>query len=165
MAEYVLKREQYLPLPVEEVFDFFSRAENLDFLTPPWLHFRILTPLPIAMQQGTIIDYRIRWRWLPLRWRTEIVDWDPPHRFVDLQLRGPYKLWHHTHTFVPQGDGTLMTDCVRYQLGWGPLGRWMHRWYVAKDLEAIFDYRRQRIADHFSAPVVSASAARMLEDF
>jgi ligand-binding SRPBCC domain-containing protein len=117
------------------------------------------------MQQGTIIDYRIRWRWVPLRWRTEIIEWEPPHRFVDVQVRGPYKFWHHTHSFEARGEGTLMTDHVRYRLRWGPIGRWLHGRVVRPDLEAIFDFRRQRIADHCSAPVISPSAAQMLEGF
>lgn len=165
MPEYLLEREQYLPRPIDEVFDFFAQADNLDFITPPWLHFRILTPLPIVMRQGTLIDYRIRWRWVPLRWQSQITSWDPPHGFVDEQVRGPYKLWHHTHNFIEKGEGTLMVDRVRYRLPLGPVGRVLHAWVVQKDLAAIFDFRRQRVADYYSAPIISPSAARMLEGF
>lgn len=147
---YLLRREQFIPRPRAEVFDFFSKAENLDFLTPPWLHFRILTPLPIAMHCGTLIRYRIRWRLVPVGWTTEIKVWDPPFRFVDQQLKGPYRLWHHTHAFEETADGTRMTDEVRYALPWGPLGSLAHACIVRRDLEAIFDYRYQQVAKQFS---------------
>src|SRR5262245_47086768 len=94
-----LTTELWLPQSVEKVFEFFSDAANLEMLTPPWLRFRILTPAPITMEKGALIEYRIRWRWLPLRWWTEISRWEPPHRFVDQQIRGPYRLWIHEHTF------------------------------------------------------------------
>ncbi|HMP58331.1 MAG TPA: SRPBCC family protein [Gemmatales bacterium] len=164
MAELVLEREQYLPRPIDEVFEFFAQAENLDYLTPPWLHFRIVTPRPIILQQGAVIDYRIRWRWLPVRWRSVITAWDPPHGFVDEQVRGPYKFWHHTHSFVAKEEGTLMTDRVRYRLRCAPFSNFMQK-RVASDLELIFDYRRQRIADFYSAPIITPSAAKMLEGF
>ncbi|HMO36600.1 MAG TPA: SRPBCC family protein [Gemmatales bacterium] len=149
MAEYILKREQFIPKPIDTVFAFFADAANLDFLTPPWLHFQIRTALPITMQTGTLIDYTIRWRLVPVRWRTEILDWSAPHKFVDQQIRGPYKLWHHTHTFEVVSGGTLMRDIVRYKLPFGPLGTIAHWLIVKRDLEAIFDYRFQRIAERF----------------
>jgi len=96
------------------VFPFFAEARNLETLTPPWLKFEVLTPAPIVMRPGTLIDYRIRVHGLPIRWRTEITAWDPPHRFVDVQLHGPYTLWHHTHTFEERDGGTLCLDHVRY---------------------------------------------------
>lgn len=138
---YELRREQFIPQPLEPVFDFFADAANLEVITPPWLNFRILTPPPIAMNPGTLIDYRISWKGLPLRWRTRIEEWEPGKRFVDTQVRGPYALWHHTHIFVPQPGGVHMTDIVKYALHLGPLGRLAHAMMVRRDVNAIFDYR------------------------
>jgi ligand-binding SRPBCC domain-containing protein len=131
-----------LPLPPEEVFPFFGDALNLEAITPPWLGFRVVTPGPIEMEPGARIEYRLRLHGIPIRWRTTIAVWDPPHRFVDVQLSGPYRMWHHTHDFEPTADGgTLMRDTVRYALPFGPLGAAAHRLLVRRDLEAIFDYR------------------------
>jgi ligand-binding SRPBCC domain-containing protein len=144
--EQILRREQRLPGTPAEVFGFFADAHNLEALTPPLLHFRLVTPAPIAMGQGALIRYRLRVRRVPVSWLTEISEWDPPHRFVDEQVKGPYALWHHTHTFEPIGDGdTLMRDVVRYRIGFGPLGLLADRLVVRRDVEAIFDYRAQRI--------------------
>jgi ligand-binding SRPBCC domain-containing protein len=142
MTVHLLERQQFLPRPPEIVFPFFADAANLEIITPPWLHFRILTPLPITMNEGTRIAYRIRWRWVPWRWLTEIIAWNPPRGFVDQQLQGPYRLWHHTHQFKAQAGGTLMIDTVRYALPLGPLGSLAHRLVVRRDLERIFDYRK-----------------------
>lgn len=152
MLEHLLRRVQRIPHPVETVFEFFSHAENLDYLTPPWLHFHILTPLPIVMREGALIDYRIRWRWVPVRWRTEIKCWNPPHVFVDQQIRGPYALWHHTHRFTAIAGGTEMVDEVRYALPFGPLGHMMHALIVRHDLERIFDYRFRQIETRLGVP-------------
>ena len=149
---YELHREVWIPRPVEEVFDFFRRAENLEVLTPPWLGFRVLTPQPIAMFPGALIDYRLQVRGLPVRWRTRIESWNPPHSFTDTQLRGPYRLWHHTHAFEARDGGTLMTDHVRYALPFGPFGRLAHWLLVRRDVERIFDYRTERIRGLFPAP-------------
>jgi ligand-binding SRPBCC domain-containing protein len=148
MTPYVLEREQWIPCPLAEVFEFFSSARNLEFLTPPWLNFRILT-LPIAMEPGARIHYKIRWHGVPLRWTTEITEWAPPFRFVDLQLSGPYKLWHHTHSFEAVDGGTRLTDRVKYALPLGPLGRIVHALWVKKEVAGIFDYRTERIRDLF----------------
>ncbi|MBL8825136.1 MAG: SRPBCC family protein [Planctomycetia bacterium] len=153
MKEYRLVREQLIPASLDTVFGFFADAANLDYLTPPWLHFQIKTPLPIVMQTGTLIDYTIRWRLVPVRWRTEILDWSPPFHFVDQQISGPYKLWHHTHTFQEQGSGTFMTDTVRYALPLGWIGRLSHSVLVHRDLQTIFDYRYQKIAERFGQAV------------
>jgi hypothetical protein len=150
MSIYLLDREQFIPCPMGELFDFFADAGNLESLTPPWLHFRILTAMPIVMQVNARIEYRIRWRGVPVHWLTEITDWEPPIRFVDQQLRGPYRLWHHTHHFAPSGDGTLMRDVVRYALPYYLVGHFMHALIVRSDLERIFDYRREKIARIFS---------------
>ena len=145
-TDELLRREQRLTGPPEAVFEFFADAHNLEALTPPLLRFRVLTPAPIAMGPGTLIRYELRVRRVPVNWLTEITAWDPPHRFVDEQLEGPYALWHHTHTFEPIGDGdTLMRDVVRYRIGFGPLGMLANRLVVRRDVERIFDFRAERI--------------------
>ena len=148
MKEFYFQVEQWLPRPVEEVFAFFSEARNLETLTPPWLRFEVLTPAPIAMQAGTLIDYRIRVHGLPIRWRTEIVEWNPPHRFVDVQLRGPYTLWHHTHTFEAHAVGTQCRDQVCYRPRGGALMNWL---FVRRDVQQIFAFRRQQLASLFNS--------------
>lgn len=135
---------QFFPLPRHEVFDFFANAENLEAITPPWLHFQILTPTPIQIQQGTLIDYKLRLRMIPIRWRTEIAVWDPPCRFVDRQLRGPYRKWIHEHTFEQTENGTWMTDRVDYTVPGGVL---VHTLAVRRDLLKIFEYRRRLLAE------------------
>ena len=146
MSVHVLRREQRLPGAPEDVFAFFGDAHNLEAITPPWLGFAVLTPRPIDMRPGALIEYRLRLHGIPLRWRTRIAVWDPPRRFVDVQIDGPYRLWHHTHDFEPDGaGGTLMRDTVRYGLPLGAAGRLAHRLLVRRDLEAIFDFRRDAI--------------------
>jgi len=140
--------ELWLPRSRDEVFPFFADAGNLSEITPPWVKFQVLTPAPIAMQPGTLIDYRIRVHGLPIRWRTEITEWNPPCRFVDVQLRGPYTLWHHTHTFEEKDGGTLCSDSVTYRPRGGAI---MHRLFVRKDVERIFAYRRKRLLELFPA--------------
>ena len=143
MKTHVLEREQLLPGRPEDVFPFFADARNLEAITPPLLRFEVVTPDPIEMRVGTLIQYRLRLRGVPVSWLTSIQAWDPPHRFVDVQVRGPYALWHHTHTFEDAGDGrTRMRDVVRYAIGFGPLGDVAHRLFVGRDVEAIFDFRR-----------------------
>lgn len=146
MKEYTLQTELWLPRPRDEVFAFFSEARNLESLTPPWLKFEVLTPGPIEMRPGALIDYRIRIHGIPFRWRTEITEWHPPHRFADLQLRGPYTLWHHTHTFDQRHGGTLCGDSVRYRPLGGALVNWL---FVRRDVEKIFRYRQQRMKQLF----------------
>ena len=147
MRLHVLQREQRLPGTPEEVFPYFAEALNLEEITPPWLGFAVLTPQPVVMRAGAGIEYRLRLHGVPIRWRTRIAVWDPPHRFVDVQVAGPYRLWHHTHDFLPAGDGaTLMRDTVRYALPFGPLGAVARRLFVARDLDAIFDFRRDAVA-------------------
>src|SRR3569833_1261014 len=143
--DYVLHREATVSSPIEKVFDFFSKAENLQTLTPPWLRFRIETPQPIQMRQGATIAYRLHMRGVPLRWLTEIELWRPPYEFVDVQVKGPYRLWRHIHRFEESKDGTRITDLVNYTLPFGPLGRLVHRVQVADDLNRIFDYRAHRV--------------------
>ena len=141
---HVLRREQRLPGTPDEVFPFFADAHNLEAITPPFLGFRVITPQPIEMRVGALIEYRLRLHGIPVSWLTRIEDWTPGVRFVDAQLAGPYRLWHHTHEFEADGDGgTLMRDTVRYALPYWPLGEVAHP-LVARDLAAIFDYRAPR---------------------
>lgn len=151
-ADFVLERETKVTCRLGAVFDFFSKAENLEALTPPWLQFRIMTPQPIEMRQGATIAYQLRVRGIPVRWLTEIELWSPPYEFVDVQLKGPYRLWHHTHRFEECDGGTRIVDIVRYALPFGPLGRLVHRLRVARDLAKIFDYREQRVRALLSCP-------------
>jgi ligand-binding SRPBCC domain-containing protein len=143
---HTLRREQALDAPPEAVFAFFADPFNLEAITPPLLRFAVVTPAPIAMDVGAFIQYRLRLRGVPLRWDTLIQAWEPPRRFVDVQVRGPYRLWHHTHELEPlDGGRTLMRDTVRYALGFGALGELAHRALVRRDLEAIFAYRAERV--------------------
>jgi len=142
MKVHVLERSQRLPRPPGEVFAFFADAHNLEAITPAWLRFRIVTPGRITMVPGALIEYRLRLHGLPVRWLTRIEDWEPGRRFVDAQVKGPYRLWHHTHTFEPDGEhATIVHDEVRYALPLGPLGELARRAFVAHDLARIFDYR------------------------
>jgi ligand-binding SRPBCC domain-containing protein len=136
----------WLPRALEDVFPFFADAGNLGRLTPPWLRFEILTPRPIAMARGTLIDYRIGLHGIPLRWRSEITTWDPPHAFVDEQRRGPYRSWAHTHRFLPEAGGTRVTDEVIFSV-WG--GGLVTRLVVAPDLRRIFRYRHECLMETF----------------
>jgi hypothetical protein len=130
---------------LSSAFDFFSRAENLERITPPWMRFRILTPPPIKMKKGATIAYALRVRGIPLQWLTEIERWNPPYEFIDDQAKGPYKFWRHTHRFSEVDGGTLIVDIVEYALPFGLMGRLVHRLQVARDLSRIFDYRAQRV--------------------
>ena len=134
-----------MPHPLPVVFDFFSRAENLEPITPPWMRLRILTPLPIVVRPGETIAYSLRVRGIPLRWLTEIERWNPPFEFIDVRARGPYRLWRHTHRFSELDGGTLIADTVVCALPFGLIGRLVHRLQVARDLEQIFDYRAQQV--------------------
>ena len=137
-----IEREQLLPGTPAEIFPFFADARNLEALTPSFLGFRILTPLPIDMREGALIDYSLSLFGLPVRWKTRISVWEPGVRFVDEQLSGPYALWRHTHSFERRGGGTLMRDVVEYREPFGPLGALAHHLFVARTVEQIFDYRR-----------------------
>jgi ligand-binding SRPBCC domain-containing protein len=147
VEEQLLEREQVVALGVEQAFDFYSDAFNLELITPPWLRFRVTTPGPIEMREGTVISYRLVLHGVPVRWRSRIESWEPPHRFVDRQLRGPYALWHHTHELEAQGERrTVVRDRVRYRIGFGPLGALANLVLVRRDLDRIFDYREQATA-------------------
>ena len=149
---HTLEREQRLARSPDEVFGFFADACNLEAITPPSLRFRIVTPRPIEMRAGALIEYRLRLRGLPLMWLTRIEAWEPGRRFVDVQLAGPYALWHHTHEFEALEDGsTLMRDVVRYALPFWPLGEVAHAAFVGRELQRIFEFRRAEVARRFSS--------------
>jgi len=140
-----LSRSQVVARPRSEVFAFFSDAANLEALTPPFLRFRILTPMPIEMRAGARIDYSLSLFGVPVRWRTAIKDWQPGVRFVDEQESGPYALWRHTHEFESLGSSTRVRDVVDYAEPLGPLGFVAHLLFVQRMLDRIFDYRRDAI--------------------
>ena len=151
MKIHVLERELLLPRSPAEIFPFFSRAENLDELTPPWLHFNILTELPIEMKEGVFIDYKLRIGMLPVRWRSKITAWEPPHRFVDEQVKGPYRRWVHEHAFIEHERGTLVRDRIEYAVLGGAI---INRLLVKRDVEKIFSYRHHRLKEIFPPPDV-----------
>jgi len=155
----------FLPQPIDTVFAFFADAENLEAITPPWLNFRIATPTPIDIREGTLIDYRLKLHGLQVKWRTLIRDWQPPHRFVDEQLRGPYRTWIHEHAFEPHEGGTICRDTVTYDVPGGPLRGVVHKLFVGKQVDRIFAYRAAELQRRFAPeddaprPGVAASAA------
>jgi ligand-binding SRPBCC domain-containing protein len=149
---HLLERTQRIDRELAEVFPFYADAGNLERITPPWLGFEMITPTPIATGAGALIEYKLHLHRVPIHWRTRIEAWDPPHRFVDAQLRGPYVLWHHTHTFRDDGaGGTILGDRVRYALPFGPFGEIAHALFVRRDLERIFDFRRDSVAAAFGS--------------
>lgn len=147
--EHTLTRKITLDLPRQQVFEFFADAGNLERITPPELNFKILTQLPIDIKKGALIDYQLRLRGIPLTWKTEITQWNPPFDFVDSALKSPYKQWIHLHTFTENSHGgTEMEDIVRYRLPLEPLGDIAH-WFVRRELDYIFDYRTKVIGEIF----------------
>lgn len=147
MAEQLLRRELRLKLPRDEVFEFFSDAANLERITPRELRFHIVSPQPIEMGKGTLIDYRLRIRGVPVKWQTEISVWNPPFGFEDRQIRGPYKQWIHRHTFTEiSRNETLIEDEIRYRLPLEPFGD-LARFLVRRELDYIFDFRQKAVAD------------------
>jgi ligand-binding SRPBCC domain-containing protein len=149
MKVHRLVREQLLGGSLDEVFAFFTDIRNLECITPAWLGFRILGMRPDTLGEGAIIDYTIRLAGVPVRWRTRIVDWDPGRRFVDVQERGPYALWEHTHSFREVAGGVLMRDEVRYAMPFGLLGSIVHALAVRASLARVFDYRLEVLTGRF----------------
>lgn len=144
---HILERRQRVEVPIEEAFAFYGDAHNLERITPPWLGFQVITPRPLEMKVGTLIEYRLRLHRVPVRWRTRIEAWEPPRRFVDAQIQGPYSLWEHTHEFERDGsEATIIGDRVRYSIPFGPVGELANRLLVQRDLARIFDYRRDAVA-------------------
>jgi ligand-binding SRPBCC domain-containing protein len=149
MAEYILERTQIIERPREEVFDFFADAGNLERITPPELNFRIITPQPIDIKKNALIDYKLKLRGIPIAWKTEITQWNPPCSFVDTALKSPYKQWIHLHTFETGERGeTIMKDIARYRLPFEPLGD-IGLFIVKRELNYIFDYRFKVIEEIF----------------
>lgn len=142
MRTFLFKTQQTIKKPLTEVFDFFSNAHNLAMITPPWLHFEVLTPAPIEMTVGTRLDYRLKLRGFPIRWQSEITEWNPPYAFADEQRRGPYRLWRHTHTFDEVKEGVVVGDTVEYAV-WG--NELIGRLFVRPDIEKIFAYRAEQL--------------------
>jgi len=147
--------EFWLPVRREQLFPFFADAGNLERITPPWLHFHILTPFPIAMVVDTRIEYRLRLWGIPMGWRTHITAWEPPGRFVDEQEHGPYRLWVHEHFFLPRCGGTLCLDHVTYAV---PGGKLVDRWLVGPQVRRIFDHRRRALQHLFPSGRTSPPA-------
>ncbi|HEX6588450.1 MAG TPA: SRPBCC family protein [Longimicrobiales bacterium] len=145
MKLHVLEASMVVPLPIEQVFPFFAAAENLQRITPPSLRFSILSPLPVDMRRGALIDYRLRLMGIPFGWKTEITTWDPPREFVDEQLKGPYRVWRHRHRFRTVAGGTGIEDRVEYALPFGPLGL-VALPLVKRQLRAIFAHRQRVVA-------------------
>ena len=142
-----LVTEQNFEQPLDEVFAFFADAFQLEVITPPWLKFRVVTPRPIDIRPGTLIDYRLKLHGIPIRWRSRITKWDPPNYFVDEQIIGPYRRWYHEHFIERRGDATIVRDVVKYQ---APGGALVNRFFVRKDLHKIFQYRRKKMAEIFT---------------
>ena len=151
MKTWRLCSSLWVPRPPAEVFPFFADAGNLELLTPRWLSFAVLTPRPIPMAVGTLIDYRIAVRGVPMRWRTRIVRWQPDHAFADEQVRGPYAVWHHTHTFTPSDGGTVLGDDVVMRPKGGPLAGLLMALFVRRDVHRIFEHRATVLAERFGA--------------
>jgi ligand-binding SRPBCC domain-containing protein len=147
MRVHNFESQLWLPQPREKVFAFFSDAQNLDLITPPWLHFRTLTPGPMEMRPGAVIDYRLRIHGFPLRWRSKITEWRPPTRFVDEQVHGPYRLWIHEHGFEERDGGTLVHDHVRYAVLFDFL---IYRFFIRPDIERIFACREEKLRESFA---------------
>ena len=145
---FVIRTSQFIARDLETTFAFFADVANLQKLTPPWLDFSITTPQPIAMHEGTLIDYRLKLRGIPIRWRSVISEWHPPHSFVDEQVHGPYTFWRHRHSFTTRGDGTVVADEVRYRVFGGVVANV----FVKRDLATIFAHRQEALLAALDVP-------------
>ena len=150
ITSYELKRNQFIPQPIDIVFSFFSKPENLEIITPKNLHFSILTSMPINMKTGQVIDYLIRLKGIKIRWSSLITSYEPPHSFVDEQIRGPFSNWIHSHIFKEKNGGTIIIDQIDYSIPFGLIGGIANYIFVEKDLGYIFDYREKAIMDIFN---------------
>ncbi len=144
-----LFRQTNIPAPIEEVFAFFSKAENLNLITPPDLQFKIVWPFTPVMYKGLLIDYQIKLQGIPMKWKTEITHWNPPYSFQDTQLKGPYLLWKHLHVFTRNGDSTVMADKVYYRIPGWVLEPIFYKVFIQQKLNRIFDYREKAIQEIF----------------
>ena len=141
------RSQLWLPQSRDKVFAFFADAHNLDLITPPWLHFQTITPGSGELRSGMLMDHRLRLHGFPLRWRSKITDWDPPARFVDEQVSGPYRLWIHEHRFEERNNGTLVRDHVCYAVLFDFL---IHRLFIRPDIERIFAFREKKLREIFA---------------
>jgi ligand-binding SRPBCC domain-containing protein len=155
MADHVLEARVWLARPRPDVFAFFADPRNLSRVTPPAVHLRLLTPAT-ALAAGAVLDFRLRWLGVPLRWRTYVREYDPPHRFVDVQVRGPWARWEHRHLFLEEGGGTWVEDRVTYRLPLGALGRLAHAALVHRQLRASWAYRQARLGELLTRPEAAA---------
>lgn len=146
MKYYKLVKSQFIDTPINEVFSFFEKPENLQEITPPYLNFKIITPSPIKMEEGQVISYKIKLRGIPLTWKSLISLYDPPNSFIDEQIRGPYAIWHHTHTFKEEDGGTMIEDEVKYAIPFSIIGRICNHLFIKNDLNKIFQYRKEKIS-------------------
>lgn len=140
--------QTWLPYPPDEIWPFFCDPKNLERITPPWLNFQVVDSSG-PLGADTTIDYKLRFRGIPMRWRTLLLEWEPGKRFVDTSLKGAFKVWHHEHRFEPVDGGTLMTDTVHYCVPLGRLGRFFSGWMVDRDVRGIFAYREKVITEIF----------------
>jgi len=157
MHDRAFTTEQLVPVPRDAVFAFFSEPRNLEVITPPWLRFRIVGRSTLTLEEGTELTYRLCIHGLPMTWRSRIDEWRPNERFVDVQLKGPYARWHHTHSFHDRGPATLIRDRVLYRLPLGGLGHWVGGRFVAADVKKIFEYRATRTVELLRTARSSAS--------
>jgi uncharacterized protein (TIGR01777 family) len=148
-GQKIFQAEQWAPQAAEEIFPFFGDEKNLEAITPPFLHFQVLGKNTPEIREGTLIDYRLSLHGLPMKWRSRVERWEPGRCFVDIQVHGPFRKWHHTHEFLPLGGGTLFSDRVLYRLPFGWLGNILAGWKVKRDVAAIFAYRRRKISARF----------------
>lgn len=149
MSELILERSQWVARPVEEVFAFFSEAKNLEKITPPYLHFSILKTSTESIEKNTLIDYRLKLHGMPFKWKTLINDYVKNEFFIDEQVKGPYKLWVHTHSFIPENNGTRINDHITYKIPFGYIGNLLLKQYINNDLNKIFEYRKKIIEEVF----------------
>jgi ligand-binding SRPBCC domain-containing protein len=154
---HTLRQEQWVSRPIDEVFEFFSDAQNLETITPPWLSFKVLSMSTKSIVQDTEIHYRLAWHGFPLRWTSKICKWNPPHSFTDTQTSGPYRLWYHRHRFEAHGGRTRVLDVARYALPFGVFGEMAHAIKVRRDVQQIFAFRRRRIDEIFGESKNSAA--------
>lgn len=152
MKSFHLHRVLHIARPLQDIFPFFADPENLKSITPPYLKFRVLSSSTTMIEEGTEIDYALRLHGIPIRWRSRIIDWNPPYNFTDIQIRGPYSKWHHEHHFEEMGGITTATDRVEYAMAGGPL---VNKFFVRPDLEKIFDYRSAELTRRFNRATTS----------
>ena len=149
MKYFQINKTQFIEKPIDVVFSFFSKPENLEKITPQYLHFEILNDSPIHMKEGLVINYKMKIRKIPVKWSSVIKSYNPPFSFIDEQIKGPYAFWYHEHKFIKEKGGTRVDDCIKYKIPFGFFGRLVNKLWVANDLEEIFNFRKNTINDIF----------------